>query len=186
MKVSAEADTVFVINISNMYLNTPLQEYQYMQFNISMVPQEMIDHYDLQSKVTGDGWLYWKKRKAIYGLKESEKLANIEPQTVLASEGYKPCHFTHGLYKQEKRNISFSLVVDDFGVRYIDKQDADHLITTLQKKYPIKMKWVGDYYLGMTLEWDYNKIHSKQNVQLSMPGYVKEALIKFKHHFVKQ
>ena len=55
------------INISNMYLNTPLQEYQYMRFNISMVPQEVIDHYNLQSKITGDGWLYCEIRKAIYG-----------------------------------------------------------------------------------------------------------------------
>ena len=44
----------------------------------------------------------------------------------------------------------------------------------------------GDYYLGMTLEWNYHKIHSERNVRLSMPGYVKEALIEFKHHFVKQ
>ena len=35
------------INISNMYLNTTLQEYQYMRFNINMVPQEVIDLYNL-------------------------------------------------------------------------------------------------------------------------------------------
>ena len=46
------------------------------------------------------------------------------------------------------------------------------------------MNWIGDYYLGMTLEWNYHKIHSKQNVRLSMPGYVKESLIEFKHHFI--
>ena len=48
------------------------------------------------------------------------------------------------------------------------------------------MKWVGDYYLRMTLEWNYHHIHSERNVRLSMPGYVKEALIEFKHHFIKQ
>ena len=66
-------------------------------------------------------------------------------------------------------------MVDDFGVRYINKQDTDHLIMTLQKKYPIKMNQKGDYYLGMTLEWDYNKIHSNRNVQLSIPGYVNNS-----------
>ena len=68
-------------------------------------------------------------------------------------------------------------MVDDFGVKYINKRDANHLITTLQKKYPIRMNWKGDYYLGMTLEWNYHKIHSERNVCLSMPGYVSEALI---------
>ena len=38
----------------------------------------------------------------------------------------------------------------------------------------------------MTLEWTYHKIYSKHNVRLSMPGYVKDALIKCKHNFVKQ
>ena len=48
------------------------------------------------------------------------------------------------------------------------------------------MNWIGDYYLGMTLEWTYHKIHSERSVRLSMPGYVKEALIEFKHHFIQQ
>ena len=151
-----------------------------------MIPQEVIEHYELQNKETTDGWVYCEIRKAIYGLKESGKLANIELQAVLVSEGYRPCRFTHGLYKHETRDISFSLVVDDFGVKYTDKTDADHLITTLQKKYPIKMNWEGNYYLGMTLQWNYHPIHSERNVRLSMPGYVKEALIEFKHHFIKQ
>ena len=103
-----------------------------------MVPQEVSNHYNLQNKVTEDRWVYCEIRKAIYGLKKSRKLANIELQSVLILKGYKPCQFTHGLYKHERQNITFPLVVDDFGVQHIDKQEADHLITTLQKKYPIK------------------------------------------------
>ena len=79
------------IDISNMYLNTPLQEYQYMRFNINMVPQEVIDHYNLQGKIIEDGGLYCEIFKTIYGLKESGKLANMELQTVLESEGYYQC-----------------------------------------------------------------------------------------------
>ena len=61
---------IMTINISNMYLNTPLQVYQYMQFNINMIPQEVIDLYDLQNKVTSDRWVYCEIHKVIYGLKE--------------------------------------------------------------------------------------------------------------------
>lgn len=67
-----------------------------------MVPQEVINYYNLQDKVTDNGCLYCKIRKIIYGLKELGKLANIELQIVLALEGYKPCRFTHGLYRNEK------------------------------------------------------------------------------------
>ena len=50
----------------------------------------------------------------------------------------------------------------------------------------MKTNWDGDYYLGMTLEWNYDKTHNKRSVKLSMPGYVKEALIKFQHFTTKQ
>ena len=99
-----------------------------------MIPQEVIDHYNLQNKVTEEGWVYCESRKAIYGLKELGKLANIKLQAVLAIKGYKPCRFTLGLYKHKTENIAFSLVVDNFGVKYINKQDVDHLLIILQKK----------------------------------------------------
>ena len=81
-----------------------------------MIPEEVIDHYGLQNKATKEGWVYCEIRKAIYGLKESGNLANIEQQPVLATEGYRPCRFTHELYKHETRDIAFLLVVNDFGV----------------------------------------------------------------------
>jgi len=95
---------------------------------------------------------------AIYGLKESGKLANEQLQKVLAKRGYYPCAFTQGLYKHESCPISFSLVVDDFGVKYIRKEDADHLEQTIKNSYPMKTDWTGEYYVGMTLKWDYNRI----------------------------
>ena len=73
--ISTHKAKFMTIDISNMYLNTPLQEYQYMRFKINMIPQEVIDHYRLQNKATNDGWVYCEIRKAIYGLKESGKLA---------------------------------------------------------------------------------------------------------------
>ena len=62
----------------------------------------------------------WNRKK--YRLKELGKLANIKLQTVLTSEKYKQCWFTHGLYGQETRDITFSLFVDNFGVRYREKK----------------------------------------------------------------
>ena len=38
----------------------------------------------------------------------------------------------------------------------------------------------------MTLERDYNKVHSVSNLKLSMPGYVKVLLIEFNHEYIKQ
>jgi len=62
--------------------------------------------------------------------------------------------------------------VDDFGVKYINKTDINHLIQALKQDYKIEEDWEGTRYLGNTLYWDYKK----REVHLSMPGYVERAL----------
>jgi hypothetical protein len=129
------------IDISNFYIHNDLQEYQYKQFHISMIPQEIIDEYNLNNIVESDGWCYAEIRKAMYGLEESGFIANQELKIVSAKAGYAPTKFTPGLYTHKTRPIAFSLVVDDFGVKYVNKEDMDHLISTIGKRYPIKVDW---------------------------------------------
>ena len=69
------------------------------------------------------------------------------------------------------------LCVDDFGIKYTNKQDLDHLHQALKHKYNIKEDLTGNLYCGISLKWDYNK----RTVKLSMPNYVKHALHKFQH-----
>jgi hypothetical protein len=111
------------------------------------------------------------------GLKESGFIANQELKVVLAKQGYVPSKFTPGLFTHKTRKIAFSLVVDVFGVKYGKKEDMDHLVKTLGDRYPIKVDLKAEFYLGITIKWDYNK----RTAKLSMPGYVKEALLEFQH-----
>jgi endonuclease I len=67
--------------------------------------------------------------------------------------------------------ILFSLVVDDFGIKYVGKQHADHLIQAIEQHYKSSKDWEGQLYCGITLKWDY-QCHT---VDLSMPGYIKAA-----------
>lgn len=46
-----------------------------------------------------------------------------------------PC--TPSLWKHSTLPISFTLVVDDLGVKYVRKKSAQHLIDTLRKQYEI-------------------------------------------------
>jgi hypothetical protein len=68
--------------------------------------------------------------------------------------------------------------VDNFGVKYVGKEHADHLIRTLKKHYKIATDWDGDLYCGIKLDWHYNQGY----LDISMPGYVKCLLDKFKHN----
>ena len=71
----------------------------------------------------------------------------------------------------------FSLFVDEIGVNYTRKADADHLLKSLWEDYDITEDWTEEKYLSLTLKWDY----VNRNVSVSMPGYVKAALLKFQH-----
>ena len=69
--------------------------------------------------------------------------------------------------------------MDDFGVKYVGEEDVHHLMRVLTNKrqYEITADWKGKKYIGITLDWDYER----RRVHLSMPGYVKAALQQFGH-----
>jgi hypothetical protein len=125
-----------VIDIENFYLNTPLGRFEYMIINLSLLPQETIDKYDL-IELTQDGKVYIEIQKGMYGLPQAGTLANELLQHNLAKDGYLLTHHTHGQWKHDTHPISFSLVVDDFGVKYVGREHAEHLMECIKKNYNI-------------------------------------------------
>jgi hypothetical protein len=101
-----------VIDIKDFYLNTPLGRFEYMVINLSSLPQETIDKYDLID-LAQEGKVYIKIHKGMYELSQAGILTNELLQHNLAKDGYQPTQYTHGLWKHDTRPISFSLVVDD-------------------------------------------------------------------------
>ena len=67
--------------------------------------------------------------------------------------------------------------MDDFEIKYTNKDDIDHLFKAIKEKYPLKIDWIGAKYVIIDLDWDYDK----KEVKLSMKGYVKRALQHFQH-----
>ena len=63
----------------------------------------------------------------MYRLKEAGYLSNQELKLVLAKEGYILSQLTPGLYKHITRDFAFSLVMDDFEVKYTKKEDEEHI-----------------------------------------------------------
>jgi hypothetical protein len=114
-----------VIDIDNFYLNTPLGRFEYMVINLSSLPQEMIDKYDL-IELARDGKVYIEIQKGMYILPQAGILANEFLQRNLAKDGYRPTQHTHGLWTHNTRPISFSLVVDDFWVKCVGREHAEY------------------------------------------------------------
>ena len=121
--------------------------------------------------------VYVEIRKGMPGLKQAGKIAHDRLRTHLKKYGYNPVPRTPALWKHESRKIIFSLVVDDFGVKYVRKEDAQHLINALKDLYEITTDWSGRKYCGLNFEWDYKA----RTVTISMPGYIEKTLKKFKH-----
>jgi hypothetical protein len=93
---------------------------------LSRFPEEIIHKYNLNA-LSVDGWVYIEIQKGMYGLKQAVLLTNQLLQTRLAPFGYYPARHTPGLWLHQNRTISFTLVMDDFTVKYVGKQHADHL-----------------------------------------------------------
>jgi hypothetical protein len=147
-----------------------------MVINLSSLPQETIDKYSL-IELAQDGKVYIEIQKGMYRLPQAGILSNELLQHILAKDGYRPTPHTHGLWRHDTRPISFSLVVDDFGIKYVGREHAAHLMEAITKNYNIPSDWKGSAYCGLTLEWDYKN----RTVDLSMPGYIKAALHKYQN-----
>jgi hypothetical protein len=174
--ISTDDARFMCADMKDFYLNTPMARYEYMRLSILIIPQEIIDQYNLLPLVQ-DGWIYIEIRKGMYGLPQAGIIANQRLEKHLYKYGYKPTYLTPGLWRHESRPITFSLVVDDFGVKYVGQQHARHLLRALEDLYTVSTDWTGSLYCGLTLDWDYQN----HTVDLSMPNYVSTALHKFQH-----
>ena len=95
----------------------------------------------------------------------------------LGKHGYFQSKLVPGLWKQQWRPIQFTLVVNNFGIKYVGEEHARHLMSALNNNYTTTHNWKGSKYVGITLDWGYDG----QKLYLSMPGYIGKAVIRFGH-----
>jgi hypothetical protein len=123
------------IYIKDFYLNTQMARYKYMQLHIADMPEDIIEHYNLRDKATPEGYIYYEIQKGMYGLPQAGIIAQQLLEERLRKHGYHQSQMAPGLWKHDTRCISFSLVVNDFGVNYVGKENAQHLLDTVQQYY---------------------------------------------------
>ena len=159
-------------DIKYYFLCSPMSEFEYMKLPFNVIPDETKTQYKLHDIVEPDGYVYIEIRKGMYGLKQAARLAFDNLVKLLAPHGYHPVRHMPGIWKHITRSTIFTLCVDDFGVKYVNDDDAHHLINAIKQNFKCSVDWNGNYYLGLTLNWDYTNRH----VGISMPGYIKATL----------
>ena len=63
------------------------------------------------------------------------------------------------------------LCVNDFGVKTYSKEDLEHLQNTVQKTYNFKTDLSGKRFLGLTIDWNYERGY----VDIIISGYLKKG-----------
>jgi hypothetical protein len=172
--VSEDAN-LMTADIADFYLGTPLDRPEYMRIALKHVPPDIIERYQLQPFIH-DGYLLMEITKGIYGLKQAGKLAQDRLVLHLAGHGYIQCPNTPCMFKHISNSVAFTLVVDDFLIKYTDVTHSEHLIKSLSELYTVTTQMGNTQkYIGITML--YNR--KEHYIHWCMPGYVEKALRRF-------
>ena len=171
--ISTDANWL-TLDIVDYYLGTPLPRPEYLRIPIRFIPPDVVGKYNLSQFLHNNSILF-EVTKGMYGLPQAGLLAQQRLVRHLAEADYHedafvPCLFTHAT-----NGVQFTLVVDDFGVKFVGRPGVEHLIQHLRLLYELKVDWSGSKYLGLTIAFD----RPARTATLSMPGYIAKVLARF-------
>jgi hypothetical protein len=113
----------------------------------------------------------------MYGLPQVGILAQELLAKRLAKHGYHQSKVIPGLWTHETQTTTFTLVVDNFAIKIMSEDNANHIINALKKHYTITVDREATKYIGLTIKWDYEN----SKVHIYMLGYLTKAMTCFKH-----
>ena len=126
-------------------------------------------------------WVCFEIFHERYGVPQSVKLANDLLQTRLEDAQYYEKATTMGLLRHKWRSIQFVIIVENFGLEYVRKQDADHLSSVLKNHHYIYRYWEGNKFAGIDLYWNFATKNCDRTCCLSIKNYIKTLLVKLNH-----
>jgi hypothetical protein len=162
------------LDIKDFYLMSTLPVPGWIKIPVKDVSQSLLEEHNLLQFVV-DNHILCRVDGTMYGHPYAGRGANIDLVAHLASHNFIqdsniPCLFTHSA-----RKISFTLVVDDFGVKYDNLTDFNFLVSSLREKYEVHVDLTGSKYIGVRLDWDY----AANTLVPSMPTYVAAGIARF-------
>ena len=87
--------------------------------------------------------MYLEIQNAIYGLPHAGILANKQVREKLEPTRYYEVTYTSGLWRHVTQPVQYMLVINDFGVKYVNAAG-----------YEVAIYWEGELYCGITLKLD--------------------------------
>lgn len=164
------------LDLADFYLGSMLERKEYVKIHIKHIPADVIATYNLSEFIV-DSHVLFEVIRCMYGHPVAGLLSNRDLVTHLAQHGYIqhkdiPCLFEH-----QTNGIQFTLIVDDFGIKYDTDAALDHLISILQHKWKLTTDRTGAKYIGMRIAWNYEA--DIPYFELDMPNIIPAAIKRF-------
>jgi hypothetical protein len=86
------------IDIKDFYLCTPMSRYEYFRMKLELFPDDIIEEYNLRSKVDARGDIHCKVRQEMYGLPQAGIITQELLKKRLLKAGYKQSKVTPGYW----------------------------------------------------------------------------------------
>ena len=95
--ISTPGSRYITSDVKNFYLEIPMDRYEYMRMPLKLIPDKIIDLYQLRDKAKGE-YEYMEIQKGMYGLSHAGILANTLLHERLATHGYHELQDTPGVW----------------------------------------------------------------------------------------
>ena len=166
-------------DIKDYYLGTPMKDPAYMIISLKQLSMFIIDKFNLH-EIAHNNNVMVKIVKGMYGLAQAGRLAQDRLVAHLLAHGYEQSRLVPMLFRHITRPIAFTLIVDDFGIKYTTLTDVEHLFTVLRKIFIITTDMSGEAYIGLHILHDL----IKHTITISIPDYVTKAITRFAPHLL--
>jgi hypothetical protein len=151
----------------NVFLSVPLQSvwpfldvpakkecsYCFLETRFLGIPWNSMDSCR-NAQLSANRWVYVNIQKGMYGLPQAD-LVNKLLKKCLAVRGYYQCHHTPGLWGYIWHDITFCLIVDNFGIKTNSMANMKYLVSSLQEHYSIAVGWTGSLFYRVKLTLDF-------------------------------
>jgi hypothetical protein len=130
--ISTQGAKYMCLDIKKNHLTARLEYFLYMQMPLVLFPEWIQEQYNLKL-LAYKGNVHLEMRRAVWGLPQAGILANKRLWHKLALLGCCKHVNTPGLWYHESHPISFTLIVNNIGVKYVNKEDVNHLVKSMKK-----------------------------------------------------
>ena len=106
---------------------------EFLRMKLDNFREDVIKQYGLREKVDVKGFVILRVEKGMCGLPHTGIIAQDLLAKRLNKAGYHQSDKTPGFWKHDTRSSCFTLIVDNFRVKYVGDKHAQHMVDVLEE-----------------------------------------------------